>query len=83
MNIHRFRLVLAHIEKHPEEWRQSTVDQCFIGIAAKLSGHPGSWFAAGVFLGFEWAREHKILGWISNGERTLDDFRTVARRTYA
>lgn len=81
MNMKRFRQVLAHIEAHPEEWDQVMCTMCFLAHAAKKERGKqitfGSWGAD--WLGLNWQQAH----WIFSPHRTLDDFRTIARRPYA
>jgi hypothetical protein len=93
MNIQRFRQVLAYIEAHPEEWDQSRdtheawarpLPHCFGCIAAKLFGVDSKEFSFAddrMVVALECSQE--IASWLYNPERTLDDFRTVARRVYA
>jgi hypothetical protein len=87
MNIQRFRQVLAYIEAHPEEWNQfrdtdEPAPRCFGCIAASLFGVGDGCFAdEKMVLALECSPEMAL--WLYNPARTLDDFRTVARRPCA
>jgi hypothetical protein len=79
MNIQRFRQVLAYIEAHPQEWDQSlhvTKGPCCFAARACRIGRAA--------YGTTWLN---LTGaeatWVLCESRTLDDFRTVARRPYA
>lgn len=82
MNIERFRQVLAYIEEHPQEWDQASPYKCFMAHANFIAGDVNPLAPTGsTYLGFE--DFDKQWYWIFNAARTLDDFRTVARRVYA
>jgi hypothetical protein len=84
VNIQRFREVLQYIEAHPREWRQVSCMACFLFHAAKLNGE------IGIQLHAEWGHDFlqiplygPMWSWLFDGCRTLDDFRTMARRTFS
>lgn len=81
-----FRKVLAYIEAHPQEWKQGDCFACFMAHAARMEGRDqfsGSYSGCD-FLGLnEDIGCRPIAEWIFDADRTLDDFRTVARRVYA
>lgn len=85
MNIKRFREVLAFIEAYPHEWNQSGCYSCFIAHAANMaSGYTNHHYSDRVGADFlEVDYYGPLWAWIVRANRTLDDFRTVARRVYA
>jgi hypothetical protein len=90
MNMQRFRQVLAYIEAHPEEWNQREwcgSECCFAGHAACFAGVNAkrtTWAGAVADVAQEWlGMSAAQFRWLYAEGRTLDDFRTVARRVYA
>jgi len=87
MNMQRFRQVLQYIEARPDEWIQRSTNRCFIGTTVFLCGAVGDWNdwdLARIWLGIGVSpQDWRLFDWISASNRTLDDFRTVARRPFA
>ncbi len=94
MNMQRFRQVLAYIEAHPQEWYQFNprpdCPHCFGAITREMFGTlEENEFLEAVYLKSRIAIQKYLecdentASWLYNPFRTLDDFRTVARRTFA
>lgn len=81
MNMQRFRQVLAYIEAHPEKWDQGGFSQCLIAHASRMAGATQIMSRQGhEWLGLTWGTND---WWFYKHDRTLDDFRTIARRPFA
>lgn len=81
MNMTRFRQVLAHIEEHPEEWDQRSTWRCFFAIGNRILNVQRTDLAIeGVEM---FGVRDQELTWLYSFDRTLDDFRTIARRPFA
>lgn len=81
MNIQRFRQVLAYIEKHTNKWNQKRCTDCLIAHACRMHGNEQWAFHFKNFNPLDLSDDEWL--WVIDGNRTLDDFRTIARRPFA
>ncbi len=91
MNMKRFRQVLAYIEAHPDEWDQHQPNSirengcgCFGAHVRRIwGGDDDSAMDPLNAIRIHLSTSRAEAAWIWSTARTLDDFRTFARRPFA